>query len=232
MYRRKLYRNQSVRSTIVKALINTLKARDLTSERHVTRSEELLAGMACLIGLPESTAQDLALFAKFHDIGKVAVSDSILSKDGPLTPEEWGEMKRHPEIGYRIASSTPDLVPIADWILKHHEWWNGQGYPLGIKGEEIPIECRLMAIVDAYEAMTSIRPYRKALSFQDAIDQLSSHSGTQFDPELVKTFLKMLEVHPADDSINEESKESIEESSQIAEHSPEKGGALNAKINR
>jgi diguanylate cyclase (GGDEF)-like protein/PAS domain S-box-containing protein len=196
MYRKKLYRSQSVRSTIVNTLINTLKARDLTTEKHALHLEKLLARMAALIGLPESTMSDLSLLGKFHDIGKVGISDSILLKKGPLTSEEWTEMKRHCEIGYRIALSAPDLVPIADWILKHHEWWNGGGYPLGNKGEEIPIECRLLAIVDAYEAMTSVRPYRRALSHEEALAELLRCSGTQFDPNLVEKFLQILEIHP------------------------------------
>src|SRR5512139_3994237 len=151
--------------------------------------------MAALIGLSESATADLSLLAKFHDIGKVGISDAILLKEGPFTPEEWAEMKRHCEIGYRIALSAADLVPIADWILKHHEWWNGQGYPLGIQGEEIPIECRLLAIADAYEALTSGRPYRKACSHVEAVSELLTHSGTQFEPALVKKFVQMLETH-------------------------------------
>jgi len=196
MYRKKLYRSQSVRSTIVNTLINTLRARDLTTERHVTRLEKLLSDMAVLSGLPESTVSDLSLLAKFHDIGKVGVSDSILFKKGPLTSEDWVEMKRHCEIGYRIALAASDLIPIADWILKHHEWWNGQGYPLGIKGEEIPIECRLLTIADAYEALTSVRPYRRAFSHREAVAELLKYSGTQFDPELLEKFVQMLEAHP------------------------------------
>jgi diguanylate cyclase (GGDEF)-like protein/PAS domain S-box-containing protein len=196
MYRKKLYRTQSVRSTIVKTLINTMKARDLTSERHVIRLERLLARMAGLIGLSDSTCSDLSLLAKFHDIGKVGIPDSILFKEGSLTSEEWSEMKRHCEIGYRIALSTPELIPIADWILKHHEWWNGQGYPLGIKGEEIPIECRLLTIIDAYEALTSLRPYRKAFSHTEAMGELLRHSGTQFDPDLLEKFVQMIEIQP------------------------------------
>jgi HD-GYP domain-containing protein (c-di-GMP phosphodiesterase class II) len=104
-------------------------------------------------------------------------------------------MKRHCEIGYRIALSASELIPIAEWILKHHEWWDGQGYPLGIKGEEIPIQCRLLAITDAYEALTSVRPYRRAFSHEEAVAELLSHSGTQFDPQLLEKFLKMLERH-------------------------------------
>jgi HD-GYP domain-containing protein (c-di-GMP phosphodiesterase class II) len=158
--------------------------------------EKLLADMASLIGLPESATSDLSLLAKFHDIGKVGVSDSIIFKKGPLTSEEWIEVKRHCEIGYRIALSASDLIPVADWILKHHEWWNGDGYPLGIKGEEIPIECRILAITEAYEAMTSVRPYRRAFSHGEAVAELLRHSGTQFDPELLEKFVQMLEAHP------------------------------------
>ena len=194
MYRKKLYRTQSIRSTIVSTLINTLKARDLATERHASRLEKLLVRMAALIGLSESATADLSLLAKFHDIGKVGISDAILLKEGPFTPEEWAEMKRHCEIGYRIALSASDLVPIADWILKHHEWWDGQGYPLGIKGEEIPVECRLLAIADAYEALTSTRPYRRPCSHWEAVAELRRHAGTQFDPEILEMFVKMLEA--------------------------------------
>jgi HD-GYP domain-containing protein (c-di-GMP phosphodiesterase class II) len=186
----------------VNTLINTLKARDLTTERHAMRLEKLLIGLAALIGLPESTTADLSLLAKFHDIGKVGVSDAILLKEGPLTPEEWTEMRRHCEIGYRIALSASDLVPIADWILKHHEWWDGQGYPLGIKGEEIPIECRLLAIVDAYEALTSVRPYRRPFSHREAVAELWRHAGTQFDPQLLEKFVQMLETYPPEPELH------------------------------
>jgi diguanylate cyclase (GGDEF)-like protein/PAS domain S-box-containing protein len=194
MYRKKLYGTKSVRSTIVKTLINTLKTRDHTAENHIIRLEKLLAGIAAFIGLPESTKSDLSLLAKFHDIGKVAIADAILFKEGPLTPEEWTEMKRHCEIGYHIALSAPELVPIADWILKHHEWWNGQGYPLGIEGEEIPVECRLLAIAETYEALTSASSYQKTYSHSEAVVELRRHSGKQFDPKLLESFLQMLEI--------------------------------------
>ena len=134
---------------------------------------------------------DLRLFAQFHDIGKVGIPDSILLKPGPLTSEEKTEMQRHSEIGHRIAQSAPDLAPIADWVLKHHEWWNGQGYPLGLAGEEIPLECRMLAIADAYDAMTSDRPYRQALSHAEALREIQDCAGSQFDPQLVGQFISL-----------------------------------------
>lgn len=98
-------------------------------------------------------------------------------------------MRRRCEIGHRIAQSAPDLSPIADWILKHHEWWDGRGYPLGLRGKTIPIECRILAIADAYDSMTNDRPYRKAMSCQEAAAELKRCAGTQFDPDMVQVFL-------------------------------------------
>ena len=101
-------------------------------------------------------------------------------------------MQRHCEIGYRIAQASTDLLPIADWILRHHEWWNGEGYPLGIQGERIPSACRIVAIADAYDAMTNDRPYRKAISHDAALEELKKYAGIQFDPELVRIFTQIL----------------------------------------
>jgi len=193
MYREKLHRSQSAKSAIVQTLIKTLEARDFITEGHADRLQDLVAGLAIAVGLPERNVTDLRLLAQFHDIGKVGIPDRILFKEGPLTPEETTEMQRHCEIGYRIAQSAPDLAPIADWILKHHEWWNGKGYPLGLKGEEIPLECRILAVADAYDAMTSDRPYRKAMSHAEAVAELRRCAGIQFDPHLVQKFVQVLE---------------------------------------
>ena len=102
-------------------------------------------------------------------------------------------MQRHCEVGYRISLAATDLVPIADWILKHHEWWNGQGYPGGLKGEKIPLECRILAIVDSYDVITNDRPYRKGTSHSDALEEIKKYAGIQFDPYLVKKFCQILE---------------------------------------
>jgi diguanylate cyclase (GGDEF)-like protein/PAS domain S-box-containing protein len=194
MYREKLLRQQSSTGAIVNTLMKALGAREFISKGHADRLQKLVADMAIKIGLPERRVSDLRLLAKFHDIGKVGISDRILFKPGPLTTDETAEMQQHYEIGYRIAqSATAVLLDIGDWIHKHHEWWNGEGYPLGLKGDEIPLECRILALADAYDAMTSDRPYRKAMSHEEAVSEIKRHAGTQFDPNLVPRFLEILD---------------------------------------
>lgn len=192
MYREKLYGRKSARNAIVKTLMQTLEARNLISVDHVKRLQKFLTILARALQLSERKLTDLCLLARYHDIGKVGVSDQVLFKTGPLTPEETAEMQRHCEIGHRIALASSELGPIADWILKHHEWWDGSGYPLGLCGDEIPLECRLLSIVDAYDAMTSRRPYREPLSRQQALKELERYAGVQFDPDLVKLFVRVL----------------------------------------
>ena len=189
MYRGKLHRSQSTRSAIVQTVMRLLEARDFITEGHADRLQAMLIRLARAAGLPESRMTDLRLLAQFHDIGKVGIPDRILLKPGPLEPGEVIEMRRHCEIGHRIAQSSPDLLPVADWVLKHQEWWNGEGYPLGLAGERIPIECRILSIADAYDAMTSDRPYRKAVSHGEAVAELRRCAGTQFDPALVELFI-------------------------------------------
>ena len=179
--------------------MKALEARDFITEGHANRLQVYVKEMAAVLGMSTRSIFDLCLLAKFHDIGKVGVPDRILFKPGPLTNEEALEMQRHCEIGHLIARSAPDLGPIADWILKHHGWWNGKGYPLGLKGKEIPLECRILAIVDAYDAMTSDRPYRKALSREKALSELKRCSGSQFDPCLVNKFVEILELEKLSD---------------------------------
>lgn len=191
MYREKLHSHHSARSAIVQTLTKALKARDYVTEGHAERMPDLVGEIARQLGMGERAIYDLRLFAQFHDIGKVGVPDAILFKAGPLTRDEYLIMQRHCEIGHRIALSAPEMIIISDWILKHHEWWNGQGYPLGLQGENIPLECRILAIADAYDAMTSIRPYRQAMTHQQAMDELKKFAGIQFDPELVEVFLTL-----------------------------------------
>ena len=193
MYREKLHHSESARSAVVQALTKALAARDFITGGHAERLERLVVGLARAAGVPELRLADLKLLAQFHDIGKVGIPDRILFKPGPFDEVERAEMQQHSLLGYRMALTVPDLAPIADWILKHHEWWDGRGYPLGIKGEEIPLECRILAIADAYDAMTSDRPYRQAVSREEALSELKRCAGTQFDPHLVAKFVEMVE---------------------------------------
>ena len=195
MYREKLHRSGSVRSAAVQALMKALETRDFVTEGHAVRLTELVESFARVLKLGESEVLELRLLAQFHDIGKVGVPDRILFKEGPLDHAEMAEMRRHSEMGHRIAQSVPDLLPIADLILKHHEWWNGCGYPLGLKKEEIPLACRLLAIADAYDAMTSHRPYRKAMPHRTALQELQKCAGMQFDPQLVELLVPVLEAY-------------------------------------
>lgn len=192
MYREKLHHHQSAKSEIVQVLMKMLEVRDFITEGHGDRLQELASKLSESTGMPDNQIKDMSLLAQFHDIGKVGISDAILFKPGKLNQEETVEMRRHTEIGYRIAVSSPDLMHISDWIFKHHEWWNGEGYPFGLKGEDIPIQCRILSIVDAYDAMTNDRPYRKALKKETAVAELKRCAGIQFDPILVDKFINIL----------------------------------------
>ncbi|NLM45523.1 MAG: diguanylate cyclase [Firmicutes bacterium] len=192
MYREKARRSSAVRETTIQILLRALAARQYTNGQSAERMEEMVAGLAMKSGITGEHLNDIRLFAKFHDIGYVGVPEKIFFKKEPLTSKEIEIIRRHPEIGHRIALSAPDLVHLADWILKHHEWWNGRGYPLGLKGSDIPLECRILAIVDAYDALTNDRPYRKAKSKEEALSELKNAAGIQFDPELVKIFIDLV----------------------------------------
>ena len=189
MYREKLDRGQNARSALLQMVMQLLEDRDFITEGHGDRMQNLTLNLGQKCGLSGEDLATLRLFAQFHDVGKVGISNDILFKPGLLTGEEMKEVQCHSEIGHRIARSSPELLPIADLILKHHEWWNGKGYPLGLVGEAIPLECRILAIADAYDAMTSDRPYRKAMNHETAVAELKRCAGTQFDPELVAKFV-------------------------------------------
>ncbi len=192
MYNSKLHKGASAKSHIINTLMTTLGERDYITEGHGRRLAELSVKMGELKGLPSSQLDNLTLLAQVHDLGKVGIPDKVLFKKAPLNDKEWENMRQHSEKGYRIAVSSPDLSGIAHLILKHHERWDGKGYPLGISGFEIPIECRILAIVDAYDAMTNDRPYSKAKSVEEALTEIRRCTGTQFDPELVELFFLIL----------------------------------------
>ncbi len=190
MYRNKLMSRDSVRNAIISSLKHTLHEKSFETEEHSERMENLCISLGKLIGLSSSKIDQLILIATLHDIGKVAISNEILNKPDKLSVDEMEEVKRHPEIGYRIAQFCPEIAHIAEGILSHHERWDGKGYPRGLNGEEIPLEARIVAIVDAYDAMTNKRPYSNVLSKERAIVELKKNAGTQFDPNLVKVFIE------------------------------------------
>jgi diguanylate cyclase (GGDEF)-like protein len=189
LYKNKLYESSSHRNESIRTILNTLKAKDLHSEEHSKRVSDICKKMGKKMGMTKQDLEQLTLISNLHDIGKISIDDKILNKPGKLTEEEWRVMKRHPETGYRILSSSPDYIEIAEDILSHHERYDGTGYPRGLKGEEIPIRARIIAIADAYDAMTSDRPYRKKMGHDVAIKELIDNKGSQFDPKLVDLFL-------------------------------------------
>jgi diguanylate cyclase (GGDEF)-like protein/PAS domain S-box-containing protein len=198
MYRQKLHHGQSARNAIMQSLIKALEPCDFITEGHAERLGKLGVELARKINIPENRISNIRLLSKFHDIGKVGIPSYILFKKGALTESERSLIQSHCEIGYRIARSANEINHIADLILKHHEWWNGGGYPLGIGGEEIPLESRIIAIADAYDAMVNERPYRKAKTPGEAIEEMKSFSGIQFDPQLLNIFIENARVSQAE----------------------------------
>lgn len=193
MYRNKLLESRSCHSQILESLKRTLIENSIETEEHSRRVSEQSVLLGETIGLPEDKLVDLRLHASLHDTGKVGVKHEILKKKEKLTPQEWEAIKKHSEIGYRIANSSPILSSISRNILHQHEWWDGSGYPGGLKGIEIPLLSRIVAVVDAFDAMTSDRPHIRRRSRPEAIEELKRYSGVQFDPKIVKAFLKLIE---------------------------------------
>lgn len=193
MYRAKMLHVESARNGMVKAMLKMLAMKDYIMEGHVDRLQGYVVAIGQAKGMTEGRLNDLRLLAEFHDIGKIGIPENLLKKPGPLIAEEVALMRRHPVIGFHLAKSIPELEPIKDWILKHHEWWDGSGYPLGLKRHHIPVEARILHVADAFDAMTHDRPYRKALSYENACNELEKGSGTQFDPDLVDIFFSLIQ---------------------------------------
>ncbi len=185
MYKIKNIRTARPKDEIVDILLTALAERDFISQGHAERLSKMAETIADNMHLDDNTRKNLVLLAKVHDLGKVSIPDKILFKPDILTDEEREKMKEHAQKGYNLANRSKALSPIADLILHHHEYWNGKGYPGGLQGEQIPLEDRLFSILDAYDALTNIRPYRKGISKQEALTELKNRSGTQFEPKLL-----------------------------------------------
>ncbi|MBA7563099.1 MAG: diguanylate cyclase [Dehalococcoidia bacterium] len=179
--------------SIIYALAATVDAKDHYTYGHSRKVSDYSVAMAEALDLPQDRIATIRAASLLHDIGKVGIPDSILSKEGPLTDEEWEPVKIHPKLGVEILRHIIDLVNCLPSILHHHEHYNGRGYPSGLKGDSIPLEGRILAIADAYDAMTSPRPYREQLPAQSALEELRRCAGTQFDPKLVELFCTLIE---------------------------------------
>ncbi|MCD4713256.1 MAG: transporter substrate-binding domain-containing protein [Clostridiales bacterium] len=189
MYRRKLLEGPNMRGKTVDIIIDTINSKSKVEKEHSENVAKLCKAFAKSLDFTERDVEAMKTIGLLHDIGKIAINDELLYKKTELTTEEFEDIKKHSEIGYRILSSVNDFADIANFILHHHERWDGTGYPMGISGEEIPLESRIIAIVDAYDAMINDRHYKNKMSVEEAKAELKRKAGTQFDPRLVSWFI-------------------------------------------
>ena len=188
MYRMKLLDVPSMRSNTIDTIIRTLYEKDVYSETHSRNVSKLSEVIAQKYKLSFQQINEIRMAGILHDIGKIVITKDIISKNGKLTPQEYEEVKKHPEIGFRILNSSNELRQLSEIVLSHHEYWDGSGYPRGLAGEQIPILSRIISVADAFDAMTTERTYRKEISYTEAIEELKRCSGSQFDPNVVKIF--------------------------------------------
>lgn len=182
---------------VTESLAAALESRDGTTGSHINRTQGMVEGVARGLGLDAGKVRAARFAAVLHDIGKIGVPDAVLNKPGQLNEKEWEVMRRHPITGAKILSGISGFERVADAVDKHHERFDGKGYPRGISGEDIPVEARIISVVDAFDAMTNDRPYRKALGYTRALEELEKESGKQFDPVVVGVLKKLLEKEPA-----------------------------------
>lgn len=192
MVRDKIYDNTSHRHQSIQLIMQTLYEKTPREQHHSQRVSELCHKFGQKLGLPHNEINELTTAGLLHDIGKIAISNDILNKNGSLNQIEWQEILKHPEVGYSILSSVSDYANLAEYVKAHHEKWDGTGYPKGLKGQEIPLLARAIAIADAYDAMTSTRSYRRAMSKSEAIVEIEMNTAKQFDPYLAKLFIELI----------------------------------------
>ena len=192
MYRMKLLNKNSFYSEIVHSIKTTLYEKSNETEQHAERIAQYSLLIGKEVGLSKEELNSLELASILHDIGKISIDLSILTKSEKLTDEEWQTIKKHSEKGYRITYAIPELKHIAEYILCHHERWDGKGYPQGLAGEAIPLISRIISIADSFDAMIDNRPYKKALTKDEALAEIEKNAGTQFDPELAMIFLRLM----------------------------------------
>lgn len=179
----------------IRAIVEAIDAKDPYTKGHSARVVEYALVVGEGLKLDKESLKDLELSAVLHDVGKIGIPDKILSKPGILTEDEYAYMKRHPELGAEIVEPIKKLKKLVPNILHHHEKYDGTGYPAGLKGEEIPLGARIIAIADSFDAMTSDRPYRPRMGMKIALQEIKAHRRTQFDPELASIFIKTIETN-------------------------------------
>lgn len=194
MYKHKIIEHEGKRGNTITTIMHTLHEKNPREEKHSQRVSELCQTIGKAVGFSELEVSRLKVAGLLHDIGKIAIDEGLLNKAGKLTDLEREEIKRHPDIGFRILNSYRDMSEIADCILAHHERWDGTGYPKGLRGEAIPRLARVIALADSYDAMNSDRPYRKALSEREILEEIQEKAGTQFDPEIARLFIEKVLV--------------------------------------
>ena len=190
MYRHKIYESSSMRSKTIDVITSTLFAKNGREHIHSKRVSDYCELLSAKMGFDKDKVNQIRLTGLMHDIGKIGIEDKVLNKSGKLTDGEFNEMKKHSEIGYRILSSVNEFSEISEFVLEHHEKWDGTGYPQGLKGEEIKVEARIIALADSFDAMTTQRAYHDAFSKKDAVQEIERCSGTQFDPAIARLFIE------------------------------------------
>ncbi|PKM91003.1 MAG: diguanylate cyclase [Firmicutes bacterium HGW-Firmicutes-12] len=191
MYKHKAFESASMRSKTIEVIMNSLFEKSARESAHSKRVSQICELIALALNFDEDEINTIKIAGLVHDIGKISVDEKVLNKYGTLDEDEWIEIRKHPESSRRILSAVKEFAEISDYVVAHHERWDGMGYPNRLKGEEIPIESRIIAVADAYDAMTSQRSYRKPMSKKKAIDELKKNTGIQFDPEIVEAFLSI-----------------------------------------
>lgn len=190
MYRRKLLESTSMRHEMIRRITQALNKNSEIEYNHSLRVSQLCEDIGRALGLNAEDIKELRVAGLLHDVGKIILPDRILNMSDDLTEEEWFEIRRHVESGYRILGSVSEFAPLAEYVLAHHERWDGLGYPKGLKGEEIPLQARIIALAESYDAMTGLQSYRKVLNEEEAVAEIVKNAGTQFDPQVARVFVE------------------------------------------
>jgi diguanylate cyclase (GGDEF)-like protein/PAS domain S-box-containing protein/putative nucleotidyltransferase with HDIG domain len=190
MYRHKLYESASIKNKTIDLIMSTLYEKSSREMLHSQRVSEICEKIAEKMNFDQDDISQVKAAGLIHDIGKMGIDEKILNKPGGLDLDEWKKIQRHPEIGYRILSSSSEFSELARYVLEHQERWDGKGYPKQLQGEEISIQARIIGVADAFDAMTCDRAYRKGLSVAEAVAEIKNCAGTQFDPEIASVFIE------------------------------------------